>query len=163
MRMGALSLKRHETQALRADINIRYHYLRIKIVTAKEALSTRLSTRNKLSTQAVTRFHALALNKKAAGLALVTLLSACSFVELHPNAGNVILTNDASHCEKLEEFVAETSTTNFFIERAERGVAEDLQTLAQNRAHELFGNAIWPESDIENGSRRYSIFRCKSR
>lgn len=89
------------------------------------------------------------------------LFSACSFVELNPAASYIILANDKESCETLKSYNAEVTTTNFFVDRSERAIAEDLQIKALNKAYESKANAIWPTTEVVNGKQNFDILRCK--
>lgn len=89
------------------------------------------------------------------------LLSACSFVEVKPGAESIILANDENSCERLGSSTVSVIYEFGFISRSEETVEEELQVLAQNAAFKMGGNAIWPESGIEDGERSYTVFRCK--
>lgn len=90
---------------------------------------------------------------------LLTVLNACSFVELHPGAQNIIFAKDDS-CQLVGSFEAKVNTENAYISRTEQAIAEELQILAQNEAFKKKANAIWPESDIDQGRQHFSLLRC---
>jgi len=99
--------------------------------------------------------------KKILSVSLYSLiLSACSFVELVPNANNIIFSNDMDSCKKLGETEVAVLSTFMFMDRDPHTIAEELQILAQNGAVKMGGNAIWAVSDIVEGRQTFSILRC---
>ena len=47
------------------------------------------------------------------------------------------------------------------MDRDPKVIAEELQTKAQNQAYRLYGNAIWPSSDIDDGKQSFEILNCQ--
>ncbi|TNC79942.1 MAG: hypothetical protein C9356_16810 [Oleiphilus sp.] len=94
-------------------------------------------------------------------LALALTLSACSFVEVKPGAENIILANNDSGCERLGSTTVSVMHEVGFIDRDEETVEEELQILAQNSAYKMGGNAIWPETEVNEGERIFTVLRCK--
>ena len=89
-------------------------------------------------------------------------IASCSFIQLQPGAKHVIFAHDEA-CELVDTFEAKVPTENFFIERTAKAIAEELQILAQNAAFQGQANAIWPESDIIDGTQRFKLLNCKRR
>ena len=99
----------------------------------------------------------------------LTLIS-CSFVELLPGEHYITLVNhnpefpatgqSSPPCKTLKEMSFETKTTTLFITRSKKAIAEELQILAQNEAIRSYANAIWPNTEVENGKQSFSILRC---
>ncbi len=119
-----------------------------------------------IETQTKTRKLSVFRNKslfKMLGLAgLVTYLTACSFVELQRGAENIIFAQEGNGCELVKLFDAEVKTSTFFISRKPEAIAEELQVLAQNEAYKVYANAIWPNSDIDNGTQNFKILKCEA-
>jgi hypothetical protein len=86
-------------------------------------------------------------------------MTACSFIELHPGARNIIFANDDS-CELIKNFEAKVDTENMFIDRTNKAINEELQILAQNAAFENNANAIWPSSEVVEGSQSFKLLKC---
>lgn len=93
---------------------------------------------------------------------LSAVLASCSFIELQPGAKHVIFANDDT-CKLVDTFEAKVPTQNFFIDRTPKAIAEELQVLAQNAALQQQANAIWPESDIAEGTQTFKLLSCKRR
>jgi len=93
----------------------------------------------------------------------VFALSGCSFVDVQPGAENIILANDESSCKKLGNTTVAVVHEIVWVDRNEETIALELQTLAQNSAAKMGGNAIWPESEIKDGERTFSVYRCDKR
>ncbi len=87
-------------------------------------------------------------------------ISACSFVELKPEARNIILSPPHGECRQLGEYELSTQVKMMFISRRPESLADELQILAQNKAAVLGANAIWPASEITEGTRTYLFLRC---
>jgi hypothetical protein len=101
--------------------------------------------------------------KKLGSIGLFASIASCSFVELHGGAENIIFAQQGDGCELIKTFTAEVKTsTLFIISRQPEAIAEELQMLAQNEAYALYANAIWPSSEIESGTQRFEILKCKS-
>ena len=87
-------------------------------------------------------------------------LSACSFVELRPGAENIIFAKQGNGCEVVKTFTPEVKTSTLFIDRRPESIANELQILAQNGAYSLYANAIWPISEIKNGTQTFEVLNC---
>jgi hypothetical protein len=94
------------------------------------------------------------------GCSLFWILASCSFVEPKPGAEHVILSNDLENCRSLAETEVSVRDTFLLWERGTETIRQELETLAQNEALRLNGNAIWPLGPVEQGRQRYRILRC---
>ncbi len=94
---------------------------------------------------------------------IVAIIAGCSFVDVKPGAEHIILANDVDSCKKLGSTTVSVMHEIVWIDRSEATVAQELQTLAQNSAAKMGGNAIWPESDVKQGEQTFSVFRCEKR
>ena len=92
---------------------------------------------------------------------LIASLSACSYVELQPGAQNIIFAKPGEDCVRIQTFAAEVKTTTLFMDRDPKVIADELQTMAQNQAYRLYGNAIWPSSEIDDGKQSFEILNCQ--
>lgn len=90
---------------------------------------------------------------------IASSLNACSFVELHPGAQNIIFANDES-CELIDNFKAKVQTDNAYISRSEKAIREELQIVAQNEAFKKNANAIWPNSEVIEGTQSFKLLKC---
>ena len=88
------------------------------------------------------------------------VVTACSFIELKPGAERIIFAKEGDGCERIQTFTAKVKTSTLFINRRVEALAEELQVLAQNEAHALYANAIWPTSDIQDGQQDFDLLRC---
>tara|TARA_R110001592_G_scaffold337465_1_gene624098 strand:+ start:2049 stop:2417 length:369 start_codon:yes stop_codon:yes gene_type:complete len=100
--------------------------------------------------------------KTLATAGLLTTLASCSFVELQHGAENIIFAKQGDGCELIKIFTAEVKISTFYISRRPEAIAEELQMLAQNEAYALYANAIWPSSEIENGTQSFELLRCEA-
>lgn len=92
---------------------------------------------------------------------LLASLSACSYVELQPGAHNIIFAKPGEDCERIQTFSAEVKTTTLFMDRDPKVIANELQTLAQNQAYRVYGNAIWPNAEVKDGKQNFEILNCQ--
>lgn len=100
----------------------------------------------------------------AKGLTLATIIScisACSFVEVKPGAEHIILSNAGDNCKRLGQTTVSVLHEVLYIDRNRETIEQELQTLAQNAAAKMGGNAIWPISEVEQGSRDFAVYRCQ--
>ncbi len=96
-------------------------------------------------------------------LCAITLLTACSFVDLDPQAKDIVVQNDSDalkNCESLGNIsVSVWSKAETF--QSQKTVEDQLDTLAKNQAASLGGNTIKASSEINNGQRTYNVYKCK--
>ncbi|HLX53826.1 MAG TPA: DUF4156 domain-containing protein [Aquella sp.] len=92
----------------------------------------------------------------------VTLVTACSFVSLDPQARDVNVaenTNSVKNCKSLgNTTVSLWSKAETF--QSQSTVEGQLDTLARNQAATMGGNTVTPHSAINNGQRTYSVYNC---
>ena len=104
------------------------------------------------------------INKFKILLCFFTTLTACSFVDLDPQAKNIVVQDDSSklkECESLGTInVSVWSKADSF--QSQNTVEEQLDTLARNQAATMGGNAVKASSEINNGQRAYGVYKCKS-
>ncbi len=95
-------------------------------------------------------------------LAPVLLASACTWVELEPEAQQVaiISAGEAAQCKSLGKTTAKSLDKVAFVSRSREKLAAELATLARNDAVSMGGNALVAESEIEGGARRYGVYLC---
>ncbi len=96
---------------------------------------------------------------------IITLLSACSFVSLDPQAKDVMVsptTNELSRCKFLGKTTVSlwAKAENF---QSQDDINDQLNTLARNQATKMGGNAVTPDSKINNGQRTYRIYTCSNK
>lgn len=90
------------------------------------------------------------------------VLSACSFVDLKPNAEDVLVLkpHQVRECEQVRRSSSQVLDKIWFVNRNKERMAEELATLARNTAAELGGNAIVADSDIVDGKQSFIIYNC---
>ena len=97
---------------------------------------------------------------------LVLLLSACTWVQMAPEAGGVrVLAPGAApvDCEKRGEVTVSVKDSVAFYERNALRVRDELETLARNEAPGLQANTVQPLGDPSDGSQRFAAYRCSGR
>ena len=95
-------------------------------------------------------------------LGTIVVLSACSFVSLDPQAKDVMVSssdNELGKCKSLGTTnVSLWSKADSF--QSQETVEEQLDTLARNQAAKMGGNAVTPDSVVNNGQRTYRVYNC---
>lgn len=91
------------------------------------------------------------------------LMSGCSFVKPVPQAADILLLKpyQARECEQVSRTTTQVMDKVWFVNRNPERMAEELATLAKNTAVEKGGNAVAPDSEIENGKQRFIIYNCQ--
>lgn len=100
-----------------------------------------------------------------ASAAALTLNAACTWVELERGAEGVRLV-EPSHvlnCERLGTTTTSVKSRVAGVERSPDKVAAELADLARNSAWDLNGDTIVADGPVEDGERRFVIYRCRSR
>lgn len=92
----------------------------------------------------------------------MTALTACSWVQLNETGESVrvVRPGDVGACERLGEVTASVLDKVAFMKRSRDKQARELETLARNEAGTMGGDAIVASSDIEDGRRRFTVYRC---
>lgn len=90
------------------------------------------------------------------------LLSGCTWVQLTGEGENVsLLTADrTSNCQRIGRATAKTLGRIVTVERGGQRLQNELLTLARNEAGRMGGNAVVPESLINNGQQDYGVYNC---
>lgn len=88
---------------------------------------------------------------------------ACTWVKLTDQGRSVHVAQfpQVSGCDQLGEVTAHVLDKVAFVKRSRDKQARELATLARNEAGEMGGNTIVPSSDIKNGRRHFTVYRCK--
>ena len=100
---------------------------------------------------------------KTAGIVLVIGLAlGCSWVKPTEQAGGVRLATEAeiSGCDRIGKTTSSVADSIGPFSRGQGRVAEELATLARNEAAEMGGDAVAPESAVEDGRQVFGIYRC---
>lgn len=95
-------------------------------------------------------------------LGLATVLTACSFVSLNPDAKNTAVATDINSLSNCK-FLGNTNVSLW--SKAETFQSQDkvesqLDTLARNQAATMGGNTVAPSSKINDGQRAYNVYNC---
>lgn len=95
--------------------------------------------------------------------ALLPVLSACTWVELSPqaNAVKVLPAGSPSNCQKLGEVSVSVKDQVAFYQRNQIKVRDELETLARNEALTLQADTIQPMSEPVEGEQRFAAYRCR--
>lgn len=95
-------------------------------------------------------------------LASAALLSGCTWVQLTNEGENVsLLTADrTANCERIGRATAKTLGRIVTVERGGQRLQTELLTLARNEAGRMGGNAVVPESLINNGQQDFGVYNC---
>lgn len=90
------------------------------------------------------------------------MLSACAWVQLTSEGENVsLITADRTgNCERIGRATAKTLGSIVTVERGGQRLQTELLTLARNEAGRMGGNAVVPESLINNGEQDYGVYNC---
>ena len=93
----------------------------------------------------------------------MTTFTACSWVDLtaQGQAVRVVRPGDVVDCRRIGEVTAKVVDKVAFVKRSREKQARELETLARNEAGETDGNTIVAAGDIEDGRRRFTVYRCE--
>ncbi|NBB92957.1 MAG: DUF4156 domain-containing protein [Gammaproteobacteria bacterium] len=95
----------------------------------------------------------------------VVLTAGCTWVKLERGAEGVRLVQPSmvTNCERLGTTTTSVRDRVAGVERSPGRIEAELADLARNSAWELNGDTIVADGPIEDGQRRYVIYRCRSR
>jgi len=103
-------------------------------------------------------------------LALSSLLllalssSACTWVHMAPGASAVrVVEGPPAGCENRGEIEVSVKHSVALVERNERKVRDELETLARNEAPGINADTVQPLGPPSGGSQRYAAWRCGGR
>ena len=97
----------------------------------------------------------------AASLLFLTGLSACTWVHMAPGASAVRVVSAApANCQERGEVEVSVKERLGPYERNPLRVRDELETLARNEAPGLGGDTVQPLDGFEDGSQRYTVWRC---
>lgn len=90
------------------------------------------------------------------------VVSACAWVELSDQgkAVRVARPGDVVECTRIGEATARVVDKVAFLKRSRDRQARELETLARNEAGGMGGNTIVATSDVMDGRRTFSVYRC---
>lgn len=94
-------------------------------------------------------------------ISLVTLLGACSFVQLSDAGAGVtqLSSTDVGNCASVGVVSAETQD-KVVLSRGAAKIAEELLVLARNQAGNMGANAIVPITAPKEGKQDFRAYRC---
>lgn len=98
-------------------------------------------------------------------LIAVAMLStpACTWVHMAPGASAVkVVQGQPAGCENRGEIEVSVKHSVAFVERNERKVRDELETLARNEAPGISADTVQPLGPPSNGAQRYAAWRCGS-
>lgn len=90
-------------------------------------------------------------------------ISACSWVEETASGQrvNVVGAANVTHCQKIGTTSVEVKDDLVLgLERNHEKVANELATLARNRAGENGADSIVAITPVENGKQKFAMYRC---
>lgn len=95
-------------------------------------------------------------------LALAAMLSGCTWVALTAEGEAVELMEAAevTRCERIGRATATTTDEVVRVGRSGKRMQEELLVLARNEAGAMGGNAIVPETVIQDGRQVFGVYRC---
>ena len=93
--------------------------------------------------------------------ALVSALSACTFVHMAPGATKVkVLASAPTSCTKRGEVEVSVKDRLGPYERSESQVRDELETLARNEAPGVGADTISPMGPPAEGGQSWALWRC---
>ncbi len=96
-----------------------------------------------------------------AATVLLAGLSGCTWVHMAPGASAVrVVASAPAGCEQRGEVEVSVKESIAFYDRNPLRVREELETLARNEAPGLGGDTVQPLDGFEDGSQRYTVWRC---
>lgn len=95
-------------------------------------------------------------------VATAAVLNGCTWVQLTSEGETVtLITADrAGSCERIGRASAKTLGRIVTVQRGGDRLQNELLTLARNEAGRMGGNAVVPESLINNGEQDYAVYNC---
>jgi hypothetical protein len=102
------------------------------------------------------------LKNLAAPLSILTLATACTWVQPDPGAAAIALLEpqEALGCQRLGQTTVSVRDRVAGVQRSPSQVTEELRTLARNSAIDLGGNAIVEEEMVDTSKQRFGIYSC---
>ena len=92
---------------------------------------------------------------------ILIALSGCTWVHMAPGAKAVrVVATAPTGCEPRGEVEVSVKEKVGFYERNTLRVRDELETLARNEAPGLGGNTVQPMDGFEDGTQRFTVWRC---
>ncbi len=100
--------------------------------------------------------------KFIAATSLLTLLSACTWVQLTSAGEGVEIRTAAqvANCQRLGVASSTTMDRLLLVDRNNERQQEELYTLARNEAGSMGGNAVVAVTNVTNGRQRFEVYSC---
>lgn len=97
-------------------------------------------------------------------LLLAGLLSGCTWVRTEPGAEQVRVAdaNAVRQCERLGQTTVSLRDRVGAVQRRPGRVADELTVLGRNSAVEIGGDTIVADGPVQDGQRRFIIYRCRT-
>ncbi|MFW5927227.1 MAG: DUF4156 domain-containing protein [Wenzhouxiangella sp.] len=102
--------------------------------------------------------------RSLATLTACLIITACAnWVKLEPDADKVRLVSDSEvhSCERKGRTTTSVRNRVAGVERNPGKVEQELADLARNSALELGGDTIVADGPVEDGERRFIVYRCR--
>ncbi len=102
------------------------------------------------------------INKVVLILFSSLIASACTWVDLAPEAKNVrvVSMDEVVNCNKMGSTTVSVKADVATFARSKEKVRIELETLARNSALDLGGNVVVPVSEIDKGKQSFVIYTC---
>lgn len=93
---------------------------------------------------------------------VAAFVTGCTWVKTEPGAERVRLamSNEVAQCERLGQTTVSLRDRVGAVQRRPGRVAEELAVLGRNSAVEIGGDTIVPDGPVQDGQRRFNIYRC---
>ena len=94
---------------------------------------------------------------------LLAFVPACSWVAVEPGAEDVLVLPAerlTAQCKSLGSVTVSVLEKVAVLERHDEEVIQDLNVLARNHAAKTGGDTVVARGPVEDGARRYEVFRC---
>ncbi len=91
-----------------------------------------------------------------------TLAFGCSWVNLSDKAAKVrtLEMHEVKSCKKKGQTLASVKGTVLGVERDEKKMAKELETIARNEAPELNADTVVAVTPIKDGQRTFYLYKC---
>ncbi|MGD8378406.1 MAG: DUF4156 domain-containing protein [Gammaproteobacteria bacterium] len=100
----------------------------------------------------------------AMSFAALALLGGCSWVEVQPQAGDIVVLSQerVADCKYLGKVDVSVLSRVMGMDRLDSDVENDLENLARNNALDMGGDTVSPLSKARNGKQTFGIYKCLS-
>jgi hypothetical protein len=96
------------------------------------------------------------------GVALVSIVSGCTWVDLKPEGKKVRMLTppEVGRCKYLGRITSNTAATVGIFARSKDTVQEEVDHLARNNAADMGGDTIVPTGPLIDGEQSFNVYRC---